>query len=43
MVYARWEKIAIRAKLLELAEPVKKAYAEEIGATAVLERINAIQ
>ena len=32
-----------RDKLLELAEPVKKAYAEEIGATDVLERINAIQ
>lgn len=32
-----------RAKLLELAEPVKKAYAEELGATAVLEAINAIQ
>ncbi len=32
-----------REKLLELAEPVKKAYAEEIGASAVLERINAIQ
>lgn len=32
-----------REKLLELAEPVKKAYAEEIGATEVLERINAIE
>jgi tripartite ATP-independent transporter DctP family solute receptor len=32
-----------REKLLELAEPVKKAYAEEIGATEVLERINAIK
>ncbi len=32
-----------REKLLELAEPVKKAYAEEIGASDVLERINAIE
>jgi tripartite ATP-independent transporter DctP family solute receptor len=32
-----------RDKLLELAEPVKKAYAEEIGASEVLERVNAIQ
>jgi tripartite ATP-independent transporter DctP family solute receptor len=32
-----------RDKLLELAEPVKKAYAEELGATEVLEKINAIQ
>jgi len=34
---------ADRAKLLELAEPVKRAYAEELGATATLERINSIQ
>jgi TRAP-type C4-dicarboxylate transport system substrate-binding protein len=32
-----------RAKLLELAEPVKKAYAEELGATDVLEKIESIQ
>jgi tripartite ATP-independent transporter DctP family solute receptor len=32
-----------RDKLLELAEPVKKAYAEELGASDVLERINAIE
>ena len=32
-----------REKLLELAEPVKNVYAEEIGATEVLERINAIE
>ncbi|MBD3307940.1 C4-dicarboxylate ABC transporter substrate-binding protein [candidate division KSB3 bacterium] len=32
-----------REKLLELAEPVKKAYAEEIGALEVLERVNAIE
>ena len=32
-----------RAKLLELAEPVKKAYAEEIGATEVYAKINAIK
>ncbi|WP_226578977.1 TRAP transporter substrate-binding protein [Acuticoccus sediminis] len=32
-----------REKLLELAEPVKRAYAEELGATETLERINAIQ
>lgn len=36
-------KFADRAKLLELAEPVKKAYAEELGATAVLEKINSIK
>src|SRR3546814_405943 len=34
---------ADRAKLLELAEPVKKAYAEELGATEVLEKINSIK
>lgn len=34
---------ADRAKLLELAEPVKRAYAEELGATDVLEAVNAIQ
>jgi len=32
-----------RAKLLELAEPVKQAYAKEIDATAVLNRVNAIK
>ena len=32
-----------RAKLLELAEPVKKAYADELGATAVLDAINNIK
>lgn len=32
-----------REKLLELAEPVKRAYAEELGATETLEKINAIQ
>ena len=32
-----------RAKLLELAEPVKRAYAEELGATETLEKINAIE
>ncbi|WMS44714.1 TRAP transporter substrate-binding protein [Acuticoccus sp. MNP-M23] len=32
-----------RDKLLELAEPVKRAYAEELGATDTLDRINAIQ
>ncbi|HEV8308476.1 MAG TPA: TRAP transporter substrate-binding protein [Methylomirabilota bacterium] len=32
-----------RAKLLELAEPVKQAYAKEIGAEAVLARINAVK
>ena len=32
-----------RGKLLELAEPVKKAYAEELGATAVLEAVNSVQ
>jgi tripartite ATP-independent transporter DctP family solute receptor len=32
-----------REKLLELAEPVKAAYAEELGATEVLEAVNAVQ
>jgi TRAP-type C4-dicarboxylate transport system substrate-binding protein len=32
-----------REKLLELAEPVKAAYAEELGATAVYEAVNAVQ
>jgi TRAP-type C4-dicarboxylate transport system substrate-binding protein len=32
-----------RDKLLELAEPVKKAYAEELGAADVLEAVNQIQ
>ncbi len=32
-----------RAKLLELAEPVKQAYAKEIEAEKVLERVNAIK
>lgn len=32
-----------RDKLLELAEPVKRAYAEELGATETLEKINAIK
>jgi tripartite ATP-independent transporter DctP family solute receptor len=32
-----------REELLELAEPVKQAYAEELGASEVLEAINAIQ
>lgn len=32
-----------RDKLLELAEPVKRAYAEEIGAVDVYERINAVK
>jgi len=32
-----------RGKLLELAEPVKQAYAEELGATAVLDAINAVK
>ena len=34
---------ADRAMLLELAEPVKKAYAEELGATDVLDAVNAVQ
>ena len=32
-----------REKLLELAEPVKRAYAEELGATETLDKINSIQ
>jgi TRAP-type transport system periplasmic protein len=32
-----------RDKLLELAEPVKQAYAEELGASEVLEAVNAVQ
>lgn len=32
-----------RDKLLELAEPVKRAYAEELGATETLDKINSIQ
>ena len=32
-----------RATLLELAEPVKRAYAEELGATETLDKINSIQ
>jgi len=32
-----------RAKLLELAEPVKQAYAKEIDATAILTKVNAIK
>jgi TRAP-type C4-dicarboxylate transport system substrate-binding protein len=32
-----------RDKLLELAEPVKREYAEELGATEVLEAVNAIE
>ncbi len=32
-----------REKLLELAEPVKRAYAEELGATDTLDKINSIQ
>ncbi|MGI9521132.1 MAG: TRAP transporter substrate-binding protein [Hyphomicrobiaceae bacterium] len=32
-----------RAKLLELAEPIKKAYAAELGATDVLEKVMSIK
>jgi TRAP-type transport system periplasmic protein len=32
-----------RDQLLELAEPVKRAYAEELGALAVYEAVNAVQ
>lgn len=32
-----------RAKLLELSEPVKQAYAKELEATAILNRVNAIK
>lgn len=34
---------ADREQLLELAEPVKRAYAEELGAVDVLEAVNAVQ
>ncbi|NJO38067.1 MAG: TRAP transporter substrate-binding protein [Rhizobiales bacterium] len=34
---------ADRAMLLELAEPVKQAYAEELGAADVLDAVNAVQ
>ena len=34
---------ADRAALLELAEPVKQAYAEELGATDVLDAVNAVE
>ncbi len=34
---------ADRAMLLELAEPVKQAYAEELGATDVLNAVNAVK
>ncbi|MEO1105746.1 MAG: TRAP transporter substrate-binding protein [Pseudomonadota bacterium] len=34
---------ADRAMLMELAEPVKRAYAEELGATDTLEAINALK
>ena len=36
-------KFADRAKLQELAVPVKAAYAKEIGAAAILEKVNAIK
>ncbi len=36
-------KFTERGKLLELSEPVKKAYAEELGATETLEKINSIK
>jgi tripartite ATP-independent transporter DctP family solute receptor len=36
-------KFTERAKLLELAEPVKQAYAKEIGATAILAKVDAIK
>jgi TRAP-type transport system periplasmic protein len=36
-------KFTERAKLLELAGPVKVAYAKEIGATAILDKVNAIK
>ena len=38
-----WEKCPGHFGHLELAEPVKIAYAEEIGAVEALNRINAIQ
>ncbi|GAB5376364.1 MAG: hypothetical protein AcusKO_28260 [Acuticoccus sp.] len=34
---------ADRATLLELAEPVKRAYADELGAGETLDKINSIQ
>jgi TRAP-type C4-dicarboxylate transport system substrate-binding protein len=34
---------AERAALLELAEPVKQAYAEELGASEVLDAVNAVE
>jgi tripartite ATP-independent transporter DctP family solute receptor len=36
-------KFADREKLLEAAEPVKQAYAKEIGAEAILAKVNAIK
>jgi tripartite ATP-independent transporter DctP family solute receptor len=36
-------KFADREKLLEAAEPVKQAYAKEIGAEAILAKVNAIR
>ena len=32
-----------RARLIELAEPVKQAYAKEIDATTILNKVNAIK
>ena len=32
-----------RERLLELAEPVKQGYAEELGALEVYEAVNAVQ
>ena len=34
---------ADRAKLLQLAEPVKQSYAKEVDAVAILNRVNAIK
>jgi TRAP-type C4-dicarboxylate transport system substrate-binding protein len=39
----RTHKFGERAKLLELAEPVKQAYAKEIEADTVLARVNAVK
>jgi TRAP-type C4-dicarboxylate transport system substrate-binding protein len=39
----RTHKFTERAKLLELAEPVKQAYAKEIEADTVLARVNAVK
>ncbi len=39
----RTHEFADRAELLRLAEPAKAAYAKEIGAEALLERINAVE